>query len=131
MDEIEAMRLFGECGFDFLPETDLQQRPGLEVVMTVGLHLCALELTDQQLDTLACIALLGSYLNSFRLGTGYVLLRSLSSQEVVACSTRAQWDEVRAMLQAVNTAEIILKSKNGATLWTKACQRSSTLKLRG
>ena len=53
MDEIEAMRLFGECGFDFLPETDLQQRPGLEVVMTVGLHLCALELTDQQLDTRA------------------------------------------------------------------------------
>ena len=59
MDEIEAMRLFAECGFDFLPETDLQQRPGLEVVMTVGLHLCALELTDQQLDTLACIALSG------------------------------------------------------------------------
>ena len=27
--------------------------------MTVGLHLCALELTDQQLDTLACIALAG------------------------------------------------------------------------
>ena len=46
IDELEAMRLFGECGFDFLPETDLQQRPGLDVVMTVGLHLCALELTD-------------------------------------------------------------------------------------
>ena len=56
---LEAMSLFGECGFDFLPETDLQKRPGLEVVMTVGLHLCALEMTDQQLDTLACIALAG------------------------------------------------------------------------
>ena len=41
----------------------------------------------------------------------------------MTCSTRAQWDEVRAMLQAVNTAEIFLKSKNGATLWTKACSR--------
>ena len=38
----------------------------------------------------------------------------------MTCSTRAQWDEVRAMLQAVNTAEIILKSP---TLWTKACSR--------
>ena len=54
-----VMRLFGECGFEFLPETDLQRRPGLEVVMTVGLHLCALEMTDQQVDTLACIALAG------------------------------------------------------------------------
>ena len=26
IDNLEAMRLFGECGFDFLPETDLQQR---------------------------------------------------------------------------------------------------------
>ena len=43
MNVLDAMRLFGECGFDFLPETDLQKRPGLEVVMTVGLHLCALD----------------------------------------------------------------------------------------
>ena len=35
IDKFEAMRLFGRCGFDFLPETDLQQRPGLDVVMTV------------------------------------------------------------------------------------------------
>ena len=67
MDVLEAMRLFGECGFDFLPETDLQKRPGLEVVMTVGLHLCALEMTDQQLDTLACIALAGQLLEFFPL----------------------------------------------------------------
>ena len=45
--------------------------------------------------------------------------KSFLSQEVVTCSTRAQWDEVRAMLQAVNTTEIFLKSKNGATLWTR------------
>ena len=124
MDEIEAMRLFGECGFDFLPETDLQQRPGLEVVMTVGLHLCALELTDQQLDTLACIALAGQLPEFFPLRHWICAVKkSFLSQEVVTCSTRAQWDEVRAMLQAVNTAEIILKSKNGTTVWTKACSR--------
>ena len=108
MDEIEAMRLFGECGFDFLPETDLQQRPGLEVVMTVGLHLCALELTDQQLDTLACIALAGQLPEFFPLRHWICAVKkSFLSQEVVTCSTRAQWDEVRAMLQAANTAEII------------------------
>ena len=124
MDEIEAMRLFGECGFDFLPETDLQQRPGLEVVMTVGLHLCALELTDQQLDTLACIALAGQLPEFFPLRHWICAVKkSFLSQEVVTCSTRAQWDEVRAMLQAVNTTEIFLKSKNGTTLWTKACSR--------
>ena len=48
MNVLEVMCLFRECGFEFLPETDLQRRPGLEVVMTVGLHLCALEMTDQQ-----------------------------------------------------------------------------------
>ena len=104
---------FGECGFDFLPETDLQQRPGLDVVMTVGLHLCALELTDQQLDTLACLA------PEFFPFKHWILAvkKSFLSQEVVVCSTRGQWDEVREILQSVNTAEIILKSKN----WTKAC----------
>ena len=65
MNVLEVMRLFGECGFEFLPETDLQRRPGLEVVMTVGLHLCALEMTDQQVDTLACM---DSYLNSSAFG---------------------------------------------------------------
>ena len=124
MDELEVMRLFGECGFDFLPETDLQQRPGLEVVMTVGLHLCALELTDQQLDTLACIALAGQLPEFFPLRHWICAVKkSFLSQEVVTCSTRAQWDEVRAMLQAVNTTEIFLKSKNGTTLWTRACSR--------
>ena len=39
MNVLEVMSLFGECGFEFLPETDLQKRPGLEVIMTVGLHL--------------------------------------------------------------------------------------------
>ena len=91
--------------------------------MTVGLHLRALELTDQQLDTLACIALAGQLPEFFPLRQWIgAVKKSFLSQEVVTCSTRAQWDEVRAILQAVNTAEI-LKSKNGTTLWTKACSR--------
>ena len=124
MDVLDAMRLFGECGFDFLPETDLQKRPGLEVVMTVGLHLCALEMTDQQLDTLACIALAGQLPEFFPLQQWIsAVKKSFLSQEVVTCATRAQWNEVCTMLQAVNTTEISLRSKNGTTLWTRASPR--------
>ena len=124
MDVLDAMRLFGECGFDFLPETDLQKRPGLEVVMTVGLHLCALEMTDQQLDTLACIALAGQLPEFFPLKQWIsAVKKSFLSQEVVTCATRAQWNEVCTMLQAVNTTEIFLRSKNGTTLWTRASPR--------
>ena len=115
------MQLLGDCGFDFLPETDLQKRPGLDVVMTVGLQLCALELNDQQLDTLAFLALAG-LLPEFFPHEHWVLAvrKSFLSREIVVCSTRGQWEEVREILQSVSTAEIILKSKNGATLWTKA-----------
>ena len=124
VDELEVMRLFGECGFDFLPETDLQQRPELEVVMTVGLQLCAFELTDQQLDTLACLALAGRLPEFFPMGQwSWAVKKSFLAQEVVTCSTRAQWNEVCTMLLAVNTTEIVVKSKNGATLWTKQCSR--------
>ena len=124
MDVLDAMRLFGECGFDFLPETDLQKRPGLEVVMTVGLHLCALEMTDQQLDTLACIALAGQLPEFFPLQQWIsAVKKSFLSQEVVTCATPAQWNEVCTMLQAVNTTEISLRSKNGTTLWTRASPR--------
>ena len=124
MDVLDAMRLFGECGFDFLPETDLQKRPGLEVVMTVGLHLCALEMTDQQVDTLACIALAGQLPEFFPLMQWIsAVKKSFLSQEVVTCVTRAQWNEVCIMLQAVNTTEISLRSKNGTTLWTRASPR--------
>ena len=124
MDVLDAMRLFGECGFDFLPETDLQKRPGLEAVMTVGLHLCALEMTDQQVDTLACIALAGQLPEFFPLMQWIsAVKKSFLSQEVVTCATRAQWNEVCTMLQAVNTTEISLRSKNGTTLWTRASPR--------
>ena len=121
MNVLDVMRLFGECGFEFLPETDLQKRPGLEVVMTVGLHLCALEMTDQQVDTLACIALAGQLPEFFPLQQWICAVKkSFLSQEVVTCATRAQWNEVCTMLQEVNTTEISLRSKNGTTLWTRA-----------
>ena len=95
MNVLEVMRLFGECGFEFLPETDLQKRPGLEVVMTVGLHLCALEMTDQQVDTLACIALAGQLPEFFPIQQWICAVKkSFLSQEVVTCATRAQWNEV-------------------------------------
>ena len=57
INDLEAMQLLEDCRFDFLPETDLQKRLDLDVVMTVRLQLCALELTDQQLDTLTFLAL--------------------------------------------------------------------------
>ena len=121
MNVLEVMRLFGECGFEFLPETDLQRRPGLEVVMTVGLHLCALEMTDQQVDTLACIALAGQLPEFFPLlEWSYAVKKSFMSQEVVTCANRDQWNEVCTMLQEVSNTELSLRSKNGTTLWTKA-----------
>ena len=84
---------------DFL-QTDLQQRLGLDVVMTVGLHLCALELTDQQLDTLACLALAGLLPEFFPFEHWILAVKkSFLSQEVVVCSTRGQWDEVQEILQ--------------------------------
>ena len=96
MNVLEVMRLFGECGFEFLPETDLQRRPGLEVVMTVGLHLCALEMTDQQVDTLACIALAGQLPEFFPLlQWSYAVKKSFMSQEVVTCANRDQWNASR------------------------------------
>ena len=112
IDHLEAMRLLVDSGFDFLPETDLQKRPCLDMVMTVGLQLCALELTDKQLDTLAYLALTERWVLAVR--------KSFLTQEIVVCPTRGQWEEVREILQSVRTADVILKSKNGATLWTKA-----------
>ena len=43
IDCIEAIRLLDESGFGFLPESDLQNQPILETVMSVGLRQCALE----------------------------------------------------------------------------------------
>ena len=44
INDLEAMQLLVDSGFDFLPETDLKKRPCLDMVMTVGLQLCALEI---------------------------------------------------------------------------------------
>ena len=87
----------------------------------MGLQLCALELTDQQLDTLAFLALTGLLPEFFPCERWVLAVRkSFLSREIVVCYTRGQWEEVREILQSVRTADEILKSKNGATLWTKA-----------
>ena len=81
-------------------------------------------MTDQQLDTLACIALAGQLPEFLPLQQWIsAVKKSFLSQEVVTCATRAQWNEVCTMLQAVNTTEISLRSKNGTTLWTRASPR--------
>ena len=88
--------------------------------MSVGLQLCALELTDKQLDTLAYLALTG-LLPEFFPHERWVLAvrKSFLTQEVVVCPTRSQWEEVREILQSVRTAAVTLESKNGTTVWTK------------
>ena len=91
IDDLEAMRLLVDSGFDFLPETDLQKRPCLDMVMTVGLQLCALELTDKQLDTLAYLALTGLLPEFFHRERWVLAVRkSFLTQEIVVCPTRGQ-----------------------------------------
>ena len=59
IDCIETVRLLDESGFGFLPESDLQNQPMLETVMSVGLRLCALEFTAKQLNILAYLSMSG------------------------------------------------------------------------
>ena len=40
------VRLLEDSGFGFLPEGDLLNQPTMDVVMTVGLRLCALEFSS-------------------------------------------------------------------------------------
>ncbi len=65
IDLLEATRLLHDSGFQFLPEMDLQGQPVMETVMSVGLRLCALEFTPQQLKTLAYLAVTGLLPDSF------------------------------------------------------------------
>ena len=120
MDDLEAMRLLVESGFDFLPDTDLQKQPIMETVMSVGLQLCALEYTVKQLNTLSYLALTG-LLPEFFPHERWILAvqKSFLSQEVAVCPTRSQWDEVRQILQSVRTATVTVESNDGTTLWTK------------
>ena len=65
IDLIEAAHLLNDSGFQFLPEKDLQDQPVMETVMSVGLRLCALEFTGEQLETPSYLAVTGLLPGSF------------------------------------------------------------------
>ena len=65
IDCFETVKLLGESGFGFLPEADLQNQPSMETVMSVGLRLCALEFTSEQLKVLAYLSVSGLLPDSF------------------------------------------------------------------
>ena len=65
IDLLEATRLLNDSGFQFLPERDLQDQPVMGMVMSVGLRLCALEFTLEQLQTLSYLTVTGLLPGSF------------------------------------------------------------------
>ena len=57
IDCFEMVRLVEDSGFGFLPEGDLLNQPTMDVVLTAGLRLCALEFSSEQLKLLAYMCL--------------------------------------------------------------------------
>ena len=45
--------------------------------------------------------------------------RSFLTQEAAVCTSRSQWEEVRQILELVQTATVTVESAGGTTLWTK------------
>ena len=120
IDYVEAMRLLEDSGFGFLPEADLQNRPILETVMSVGLRLCALEYSAKQLNILSYLTLSGLLPVTFPHEKWVLAVqRSFLSQEAAVCTTRSQWDEVGQILELVQTATVTVEFAGGTTLWTK------------
>ena len=120
IDCIETVQSLDESGFGFLPETDLQNQPLLETVMSVGLRLCALEFTAKQLNILAYLSMSGLLPETFP-HEWWVLAvqRSFFTQEAAVCATRGEWEEVRQILGLVQTAIVTVESSEGTTLWTR------------
>ena len=76
----------------------------METVMSVGLRLCALEFTTQQLKTLAYLAVTGLLPESFPHALwARAIQRSFCSQEVALCENRTDWEDTRQILALVNT----------------------------
>ena len=120
IDCFEAIRLLEESGFGFLPESDLQNQPILETVMSVGLRLCALEYSAKQLNILSYLTLSGLLPETFPHEKWVLAVqRSFLTQEAAVCTSRSQWDEVRQILELVQTATVTVESAGGTTLWTK------------
>ena len=77
----------------------------METVMSVGLRLCALEFTREQLQPLSYLAVTGLLPDSFpRAMWVQAVRRSFSSQEAGTCVDRDEWDETRQVLALVDTA---------------------------
>ena len=116
-DCFEMVRLVEDSGFGFLPEGDLLNQPTMDVVMTVGLRLCALEFSSEQLKLLAYMCLSGVLPESFPHAQWVsAVFRSFSTQEAAICTCVAEWEEVRRMLEQVCTANTTLVSIQGVTL---------------
>ena len=116
----EMVRLVEDSGFGFLPEGDLLNQPTMDVVLTVGLRLCALEFSSEQLKLLAYMCLSGVLPESFpHIQWVSAVFRSFSKQEAAICTCVAEWEEIRRMLEQVCTANLTLVSTQGVTLWTR------------
>ena len=108
IDCFETVKLLEESGFGFLPEVDLQNQPTMEAVMSVGLRLCALEFTSEQLKVLAYLSVSGVLPKSFPHSRWVMAVhRSFCTQEAAICTCGAEWEEVRRILE------------HGTTLWTR------------
>ena len=121
VDIFEAARLLDDSGFQFLPETDLQSQPMMEMVMSVGLRLCALEFTAQQLKTLAYLSVTLLLPETFPHALWVLAVqRSFCSQEVAAvCVNNTEWEDARQILALVKTATVTVESSAGTTLRTR------------
>ena len=120
IDCFEAIRLLEESGFGFLPESELQNQPILETVMSVGLRLCALEFSAKQLNILSYLTMSGLLPETFPHEKWVLAVqRSFLTQEAAVCRSRSDRDEVRQILELVQTATVTVESSCGTTLWTK------------
>ena len=107
IDTVETVQLLEESGFGFLPETDLQNQPLMETVMSVGLRLCALEYTAKQLNILAYLSMSGLLPVTFPHERWVLAVqRSFFTQEVAVCSNQKKWEEIRQILEVVQTATV-------------------------
>ena len=99
IDCFEMVRLVEDSGFGFLPEGDLLNQPTMDVVLTVGLRLCALEFSSEQLKLLAYMCLSGVLPESFP-HTQWVsaVFRSFSTQEAAICTCVAELEETDGCL---------------------------------
>ena len=88
--------------------------------MSVGLRLCALEYSAKQLNILSYLTMSGLLPETFPHEKWVLAVqRSFLTQEAAVCTSSSQWEEVRQILELVQTATVTVESAGGTTLWTK------------